>query len=38
RCGKQDVIAELEAAGFRCTGEGEVAGLDRNYLIFFERP
>ena len=37
RCGQEDVIAELEAAGFRYTGEREVAGLTSNYLIFFER-
>ncbi len=38
RCSKQDVIEEMTAAGFRYTGEREVEKLDRNYLIFFERP
>ncbi len=37
RCSKEDVIAEMEAAGFLYRGEREVEKLESNYLIFFER-
>jgi SAM-dependent methyltransferase len=37
RCSQADVIAEMEAAGFRFLGEREVPGLEENYLVFFER-
>lgn len=38
RAGKEEVIAEVEAAGFRLLEEKQVAGLSENYFIVFERP
>ncbi|MHC4892852.1 MAG: class I SAM-dependent methyltransferase [Planctomycetota bacterium] len=38
RAGKDEVIAEVEAAGFRLLGEKQVTGLSENYFIVFERP
>ena len=38
RAGKDEVIAEVEAAGFRLMGEKQVPGLSENYFIVFERP
>ncbi|MFT5290562.1 MAG: SAM-dependent methyltransferase [Planctomycetota bacterium] len=38
RCGRDDVIAEVEAAGFVLTGSPTVAGLVENYVLVFERP
>lgn len=37
RCGKQKVIEEIVAAGFRYVGEVEVRGLRENYFIRFKR-
>ena len=38
RAGKEQVISEIEAAGFRYDGETEVEGLEENYLVRFTRP
>jgi predicted methyltransferase len=38
RAGKDDVIAEIEQAGFRLEREVEIDGLDENYLLRFDRP
>lgn len=38
RAGKQQVIREIEAAGFRFEGEIEVDGLVENYLLRFSKP
>jgi len=37
RCGREQVIAEIEAAGFRYTRTLPVAGLSENYVIEFAR-
>jgi SAM-dependent methyltransferase len=37
RAGKQDVIAEIEAAGFTLVAEVEIAGLEENYVLRFRR-
>jgi FkbM family methyltransferase len=38
RCGKQQVRAEIERAGFRFDGEPRVAGLAENYVLRFIAP
>ena len=38
RCGKETVIQEVEATGFRYVDEVKVDGLKENYLIRFRRP
>lgn len=38
RAGKEEVIAEVEAAGFEWVEEIEVGGLTENYAIRFRRP
>ena len=37
RAGKDEVIAEVEAAGFRFVEQRQVPGLSENYFIVFER-
>lgn len=37
RAGKDEVIAEIEAAGFELLGEPAIEGLRRNYLLLFRR-
>ncbi|RKY21114.1 MAG: SAM-dependent methyltransferase [Planctomycetota bacterium] len=37
RCGKQTVIAEVTAAGFRLDAELEIEGLSENYVLRFVR-
>jgi ubiquinone/menaquinone biosynthesis C-methylase UbiE len=37
RAGKDEVIAEVEAAGFRLAEEKQIEGLSENYFIVFER-
>ena len=37
RAGKDEVIAEIEAAGFQRSGESSVQGLRENYMIHFTR-
>jgi ubiquinone/menaquinone biosynthesis C-methylase UbiE len=36
RTGRDDVVAEIEAAGFRLIGERAI--LDQNYYLLFEKP
>lgn len=37
RCGSEQVIAEIEAAGFRLVDQPAVAGLAENYLLRFRK-
>jgi len=38
RCGSEQVIAEIEAEGFRLVDRPPVSGLSENYLLRFRRP
>lgn len=38
RCGSEQVIAEIEAAGFHFEDRPSVPGLNENYLLRFRRP
>ena len=38
RAGKETVLAEIEAAGFRFEDEPEIEGLEENYVLRFRRP
>ena len=38
RCGKEQVIAEIEAAGFRRLEDPHVPGMTDNYVLAFEWP
>ncbi|HZL99062.1 MAG TPA: class I SAM-dependent methyltransferase, partial [Planctomycetota bacterium] len=38
RAGSEQVIAEIEAAGFRLVDRPDVGGLEENYLLRFVRP
>jgi predicted methyltransferase len=38
RAGKDEVIAEIEAAGFALHDQPQVQGLSENYMLRFRRP
>lgn len=38
RAGKEVVIEEIEAASFKLLAEPQVAGLNENYMLIFDRP